>query len=624
MFYKLTKEKEVKILPTNSLEEAHEKYANNPRSNVRIRAGVFAGGGAKGIISLVMARAIEKELEKINKQREGIGKKRIEISFVDTLDSLAGTSTGAIIACLLALRKSTDPRSPDYKRPKYSVNDVLRIYLKSLPKIFGLKQLALIKAFTFPFKKEKFQAIRKSFFTTDGLMEVLKDLGLEDVEFTRKNFLVPITVVAGNLAKKEGLFFRTEDGLKNKISDVLRASTAATPHFPAHEAIIKVRNADGTIGEEHVLAGDGAFYDNSPVLEVFSEIIDPKKPVIGKGGKYHINKGVDTSFTMIVFGTGDLEEFKQKRKKISGLTNLASGIQLLLSASSKTSQKLLESIFEFYNEKHALDRQSASRMIELNAKMDKTISITSHSKKSLRALWKYGFEGGKTEENKKKIEAYASYAFVEKILRKCDRDKQKQVVGNNDFNMWYRAKQERIIDLEAERAILSSPDADDISRIMHIAEEKKLHDVRDFVYSIDARNGKCKQREIKRAVRYINTRETSLEQQIDELHAQNALAFEGAHGVMHHDTHLRDVEMASGSNWGLCCNNNGFEKIIDPVKQENVYTQHFHAIMEENPEAVPNRNSSIVDRVYFSRGVVRTMHAEKSQETLDNAPMYHI
>src|SRR5262245_58607722 len=104
------------------------------------------GGGIRGIISIEVLAAIESELRKASENPK--------LVLSDYLDYVAGTSTGAIIATLVALGYSTD--------------EIRDFYLRSGAEMFQKARLW-----------ERF----RTKFESDELSEMLRDLIGEDKRF---------------------------------------------------------------------------------------------------------------------------------------------------------------------------------------------------------------------------------------------------------------------------------------------------------------------------------------------------------------------------------------------------------------------------------------------------------
>lgn len=184
------------------------------------------GGGAKGFYTLGFLRELEASLG---------------VSLSVHFHAIYGTSTGAIIASLLALGKSAV--------------DTLALYEKYVPSILGLGGAA---------KK------------TAELKRVA-DLLYKEVQWA--DFKTRIGIVATNWTREKPLLFKNNidvtygmkatyiPGFGCTVADAVRASCSATPFF--EPCILDLKN-DGKIE-----ARDGGFCANNPSLFAVSDALNP-------------------------------------------------------------------------------------------------------------------------------------------------------------------------------------------------------------------------------------------------------------------------------------------------------------------------------------------------------------
>ncbi|CAO2149760.1 unnamed protein product [Urochloa humidicola] len=85
------------------------------------------GGGMRGLIPLAILEFLEKELQDITDDKD----EQIRIS--DFFDVIAGTSTGGLIATMLATPKD---KEETIKRPKYTAKEITKYYKDLGPQIF--------------------------------------------------------------------------------------------------------------------------------------------------------------------------------------------------------------------------------------------------------------------------------------------------------------------------------------------------------------------------------------------------------------------------------------------------------------------------------------------------------
>src|SRR5215831_4414881 len=165
------------------------------------------GGGIRGIISIEVLACIESELRKASENPK--------LVLSDYLDYVAGTSTGAIIATLVALGYSTD--------------EIRDFYLRSGAEMFQKARLW-----------ERF----RTKFESDKLSEMLRDVIGEDTTLGSEKVRTLLMMVlrnattdspwplSNNPAAKYNDTTRPGCNLKLPLWQLVRASTAAPTYFP--------------------------------------------------------------------------------------------------------------------------------------------------------------------------------------------------------------------------------------------------------------------------------------------------------------------------------------------------------------------------------------------------------
>lgn len=184
------------------------------------------GGGAKGFYTLGFLRELEAALG---------------VSLASHFHAIYGTSTGAIIASLLALGKSAV--------------ETLKLYEDNVPSILGSKKPAN--------KSAKLKEI------ADKLYK----------EFSWEDFKTRIGIVATNWTHERPLVFKNQvdaahgmratfaPGFGCTISEAVRASCSATPFF--EPCFLDLKN-DGKIEVR-----DGGFCANNPAVFALSDALNP-------------------------------------------------------------------------------------------------------------------------------------------------------------------------------------------------------------------------------------------------------------------------------------------------------------------------------------------------------------
>jgi uncharacterized protein len=211
----------------------HDKLQKN---KVQRKLLACDGGGIRGIISIEILAQIEDELRKSNEKPE--------LVLADYFDYVAGTSTGAIIATLIAIGYSTD-----------KIRD---FYIKSGAEMFEKARLW-----------ERF----RTKFRDDKLTAMLKDVIGEETVFASEKLQTLLMIVLRNattdspwpLSNNPNAKFNLP-GTPGRNTDLalwqlIRASTAAPTYFPPET--IKVGP------NEFIFVDGGVTMYNDPAFQLF-------------------------------------------------------------------------------------------------------------------------------------------------------------------------------------------------------------------------------------------------------------------------------------------------------------------------------------------------------------------
>ena len=194
------------------------------------------GGGIRGIISIDILAQIESEL------RKSSGNAKLVLA--DYFDYVAGTSTGAIIATLIALGYSTD--------------EVRDFYLRSGAEMFHKARLW-----------ERF----RTKFKDDKLSEMLRDVIGEDTTLGSEKLRTLLMIVlrnattdsswplSNNPKAKYNDPTRPGCNLKLPLWQLVRASTAAPTYFPPE--VIRIDRSD------FIFVDGGVTMYNNPAFQLF-------------------------------------------------------------------------------------------------------------------------------------------------------------------------------------------------------------------------------------------------------------------------------------------------------------------------------------------------------------------
>ena len=182
------------------------------------------GGGAKGFYTLGVLKEIE-----------GMMKCPLYKRF----DLVFGTSTGAIIAALIALG--------------YEVDDIHKLYKEHVPRIMRIrspkeKSKALEELSTTVFADKKFDAVK----TGIGIV-------------TTKWVIEKPMIFKGNVAQAHGRVGTFAPGFGCTISDAIQASCSAFPFFE--------RKMVTTAAGDHVELIDGGYCANNPTLYAIADAV---------------------------------------------------------------------------------------------------------------------------------------------------------------------------------------------------------------------------------------------------------------------------------------------------------------------------------------------------------------
>ena len=200
------------------------------------------GGGIKGIVPAVVLSHLEKCLKRLSNNPNA--------RIVDYFDLFSGTSTGAIIIAGLL--------TPDnHNRPKYSISEIIDLYINNSEVIFNASLLQEIKS-------------------VSGLVNVKYDpQGIESVfdeyfgNTQLKDLLKPTLIPVYELSRGKNYFFRQQKAQVSErhnyyLKDLLRSATAAITYFPPSQ-ISTVNN------KSKRCFIDGGVFANNPAISAYAE-----------------------------------------------------------------------------------------------------------------------------------------------------------------------------------------------------------------------------------------------------------------------------------------------------------------------------------------------------------------
>jgi patatin-like phospholipase/acyl hydrolase len=199
----------------------------------------FDGGGIRGILAAYFLR-------------EAARKHAILQQIVGRCEMLAGTSTGALIACLLAHGKT--------------LSEILGEYDTRCESIF-----APYSAFLFGFGEGSCY-LHHPKFCSEGIDAQLNDI-FGDTTFGQ--LLIPTLVVAYNATLRKPVVFKSwcEDHQDLLVRDICRASSAAPGYFAPHAMKLRRPSNDSDPTFQMV---DGGLAANNPALCAIAEAVRTK------------------------------------------------------------------------------------------------------------------------------------------------------------------------------------------------------------------------------------------------------------------------------------------------------------------------------------------------------------
>ena len=283
--------------------------------NKKIRILSLDGGGIRGIISCVILKYVEEQLQELDNPNAKLG---------DYFDLISGSSTGGILAAILLFPDNS-------KKAKFSVQEALNLYAKRGDEIFEVSLWEkLINPFGLFNEKISDENLEKQ------LNAVFKNLQLKD-------FIKPSLITSYDVTQRKAKFFTSHDAIESLenfyVKDVCRATSAAPTYF--EPAQIK-----SFYGQEFTLI-DGGVYANNPALCAYAEarkinfstilndLEKPDKPSI----KDIIIVSVGTGTVLKEYQFEDLEN----AGKLKWITPL---IDILLSSNVETVDYHLRKMYE--------------------------------------------------------------------------------------------------------------------------------------------------------------------------------------------------------------------------------------------------------------------------------------
>jgi uncharacterized protein len=282
----------------------------------KIRILSLDGGGIRGIISCVILKFIEEQLQIHDEPEAKIG---------DYFDLIAGTSTGGILAAVILFPNN-------FGKAKFSVQEALDLYAEKGDSIFDI---SIWRKIINPFG-----------LFNEKISETNLEKQLEDVfgNLEIKDFIKPSLITSYDIEARHAKFFTSHDAKTSQlenfyVKDVCRATAAAPTYFePA-----KIKSL---YNQEFILI-DGGVYANNPALCAYAEARKiPFEDITND--KHKKNYPTINDMIIISVGTGTVlkpyhfDEF-DNAGKLKWITPL---IDILLSSNVETVDYHLRKMYE--------------------------------------------------------------------------------------------------------------------------------------------------------------------------------------------------------------------------------------------------------------------------------------
>lgn len=273
------------------------------------------GGGIRGIISCIILRYIEEQLQKQDNSQNKLG---------DYFDLVAGSSTGGLITSIMLY--------PDENRKaRYSIQKGLELYSERGEDIF---QVSFFKRLINPFglfnEKISQEALEKNLNDFFGKLEL-------------KELIKPCLITSYDIENRRAKLFNSADaGISTDnflVKDICRATSAAPTYFsPAR--------IQSQYGQNFSLI-DGGVYANNPALCAYAEA---RKMPFGQIFKTDQKPDYPTVNDMIIISIGTGSEAKsypfKKMENAGKLAWIGPLIDILLSANAETVDYQLSQMFQ--------------------------------------------------------------------------------------------------------------------------------------------------------------------------------------------------------------------------------------------------------------------------------------
>ncbi|XXG86599.1 hypothetical protein AAC387_Pa11g1461 [Persea americana] len=205
-----------------------------PMYGDRITVLSIDGGGIRGIIPGTILGFLESKLQELDGE---------DARLADYFDVIAGTSTGGLIAAMLA--------APDqHNRPMFAAKDINPFYIKHGPKIFPPPRFMKVKALMGPKYDGRY------------LHRIIREaIGDRSLHQTVTNVVIP----AFDIKLLQPAIFSSYDAITDALkgtllADICIGTSSAPTYFPAYH--FETKDSQGNTRDFHLV--DGGIAANNP------------------------------------------------------------------------------------------------------------------------------------------------------------------------------------------------------------------------------------------------------------------------------------------------------------------------------------------------------------------------
>ena len=226
------------------------------------------GGGARGIIPLLLLKEIVDRASQ---------KTKTKLNVVDLFDFFSGSSIGTLIISSLLL-----PDPLDQTKPKYSIDDIIDIFISDSQKFFDTTYLQNLRTL-WGFRLPKYDNDPRP----DAFNSLFK-------EITFGQLLKPIVFPCGDTLSDQPVYFDNQiQTYKDlKVCEILLGTTGAPTYFQSKELIVNGQNTN--------LIDSGCVVNDTSALAFLTAL--KSNQTINKDQFYEIS-----------FGTGQVAETYQSK-----------------------------------------------------------------------------------------------------------------------------------------------------------------------------------------------------------------------------------------------------------------------------------------------------------------------